>query len=119
MTTPPGGTFTMAEDLTVTRIGYGAMQLAGPRVFGPPGDRSAAVAVLRAAIDLALLISIRATIMARTTRMTLSKRRCTHIRAIYASSPKSARDEMHSAVGRRLQQEGSIRHLGVSTVSAQ
>ncbi len=44
----------MAEDLTVTRIGYGAMQLAGPRVFGPPRDRSAAVAVLRAAIDLGI-----------------------------------------------------------------
>ena len=42
----------MAEDLTVTRIGYGAMQLAGPHVFGPPRDRIAAVAVLREAIDL-------------------------------------------------------------------
>ena len=43
----PGGTFTMAADLTVTRMGYGAMQLAGPGVFGPPRDRDAAVAVLR------------------------------------------------------------------------
>jgi len=33
--TLPGGTFIMAEDLTVTRMGYGAMQLAGPGVFGP------------------------------------------------------------------------------------
>jgi pyridoxine 4-dehydrogenase len=47
MKTPPGGTFTMAADLTVTRMGYGAMQLAGPGVFGPPADREAAVAVLR------------------------------------------------------------------------
>lgn len=38
-------------DLTVSRMGYGAMQLAGPHVFGPPKDRAAAVAVLRAAID--------------------------------------------------------------------
>jgi aryl-alcohol dehydrogenase-like predicted oxidoreductase len=38
-------------DLTVTRMGYGAMQLAGPGVFGPPKDRDAAVAVLRAAVD--------------------------------------------------------------------
>ncbi len=36
----PGGTFTMAKDLTVTRVGYGAMQLAGPHVFGPPADRT-------------------------------------------------------------------------------
>ncbi|HEX4208225.1 MAG TPA: aldo/keto reductase family oxidoreductase [Ktedonobacteraceae bacterium] len=48
------GTFTMAEDLTVTRIGYGAMQLAGPNVFGPPADRDAAVAVLREAIELGI-----------------------------------------------------------------
>jgi aryl-alcohol dehydrogenase-like predicted oxidoreductase len=44
----------MAEDLTVTRIGYGAMQLAGPHVFGPPADRDAAVAVLREAIELGI-----------------------------------------------------------------
>jgi aryl-alcohol dehydrogenase-like predicted oxidoreductase len=36
---------------TVKRLGYGAMQLAGPGVFGPPKDRAAAVAVLRAAVD--------------------------------------------------------------------
>jgi pyridoxine 4-dehydrogenase len=52
--TLPGGTFTMAEDLTVTRVGYGAMQLAGPGVFGPPKDRDAAVAVLREAIELGI-----------------------------------------------------------------
>jgi pyridoxine 4-dehydrogenase len=44
----------MAEDLTVTRMGYGAMQLAGPHVFGPPKDRGAAVAVLREAVELGI-----------------------------------------------------------------
>jgi aryl-alcohol dehydrogenase-like predicted oxidoreductase len=52
--TLPGGTFTMAEDLTVTRMGYGAMQLAGPHVFGPPADRDAAIAVLRDAMELGI-----------------------------------------------------------------
>jgi pyridoxine 4-dehydrogenase len=52
--TLPGGTFAMAEGLTVTRVGYGAMQLAGPGVFGPPADRDAAVAVLREAIELGI-----------------------------------------------------------------
>src|SRR5206468_4297608 len=52
--TLPGGTFTMAENLTVTRMGYGAMQLAGPHVFGPPADRDAAVAVLREVIALGI-----------------------------------------------------------------
>jgi aryl-alcohol dehydrogenase-like predicted oxidoreductase len=37
-------------DRTVRRLGYGAMQLAGPGVFGPPKDRAAAVAVLREAV---------------------------------------------------------------------
>jgi pyridoxine 4-dehydrogenase len=50
--TLPGGTFTMGEELTVTRIGYGAMQLAGPGVFGPPADRAEAIAVLREAVEL-------------------------------------------------------------------
>jgi aryl-alcohol dehydrogenase-like predicted oxidoreductase len=47
-----GGQFTfVGTNLTVERIGYGAMQLAGPGVFGPPKDRQAAVAVLRAAVE--------------------------------------------------------------------
>ncbi|MEV5329674.1 aldo/keto reductase family oxidoreductase [Nonomuraea sp. NPDC052634] len=46
----PGGTWTLG-DLTVTRFGYGAMQLAGPYVMGPPADREGALAVLRAAVD--------------------------------------------------------------------
>jgi aryl-alcohol dehydrogenase-like predicted oxidoreductase len=43
------GTFPLG-DRTVRRLGYGAMQLAGPHVFGPPKDRAAAVAVLREAV---------------------------------------------------------------------
>jgi pyridoxine 4-dehydrogenase len=46
-----GGRFTFpATSLTVHRLGYGAMQLAGPGVFGPPKDPDAAIAVLRDAI---------------------------------------------------------------------
>src|SRR5580692_4430430 len=37
---------------TVSRVGFGAMQLPGPRVFGPPRDHDAAIAVLRRAVDL-------------------------------------------------------------------
>ncbi|TIU76820.1 MAG: aldo/keto reductase family oxidoreductase [Mesorhizobium sp.] len=43
------GTFTLG-DRTVKRLGYGAMQLAGPGVFGPPRDHDAALAVLREAV---------------------------------------------------------------------
>ena len=44
------GTFSLG-DRKVTRLGYGAMQLAGPGVFGPPKDRAVALAVLREALD--------------------------------------------------------------------
>jgi len=44
------GTFKLGGR-TVRRLGYGAMQLAGPHVFGPPKDHDAALAVLRAAVD--------------------------------------------------------------------
>src|SRR6201991_3546820 len=44
------GSFTLG-DLSVKRLGYGAMQLAGRGVFGPPKDHDAALAVLRAAIE--------------------------------------------------------------------
>lgn len=46
---PTSGTYRLGSH-TVRRLGYGAMQLAGPNVFGPPRDRAAAVAVLREAI---------------------------------------------------------------------
>ena len=46
-----GGTFTFpGTSMEVHRMGYGAMQLAGPGVFGPPKDRNAALAVLRQAV---------------------------------------------------------------------
>src|SRR5581483_7637109 len=46
-----GGSFTFpGTSMTVNRMGYGAMQLAGPQVWGPPLDVDAAVAVLREAV---------------------------------------------------------------------
>ena len=52
--TSPGGAFTLADRLSVSRMGYGAMQLAGPNVFGPPADPVAAVAVLREVVTLGI-----------------------------------------------------------------
>ena len=51
MTTPHLAGRYRLGDLTVHRLGYGAMQLAGPNAFGPPTDRKAAVAVLREAVE--------------------------------------------------------------------
>ncbi len=49
-----GGTYRLADDLELTRVGYGAMQLAGPGVFGPPRDRDEALAVLRTVVELGI-----------------------------------------------------------------
>lgn len=53
-TSLPGGTFRLADDLELTRVGYGAMQLAGPNVFGPPADRDEALRVLRTVVELGI-----------------------------------------------------------------
>jgi aryl-alcohol dehydrogenase-like predicted oxidoreductase len=48
-----GGSFTLPDtSMTVNRMGYGAMQLAGPHVWGPPRDMAAAISVLREAVGL-------------------------------------------------------------------
>jgi pyridoxine 4-dehydrogenase len=49
-TSLPGGTWTLG-DSTITRFGYGAMQLAGPWVMGPPADQDGALTVLREAVE--------------------------------------------------------------------
>ena len=46
------GTFTIGGDLTVYRLGFGAMRLTGPGIWGPPANKQEAIAVLRRALDL-------------------------------------------------------------------
>ena len=48
------GTFAIGGDLPVHRLGYGAMQLTGPGVWGEPADRVQAIAVLRRAVELGI-----------------------------------------------------------------
>jgi len=52
--TTSAGTVQLADDLVLTRMGYGAMQLAGPMVWGPPKDWDAAKSVLSAVVDLGI-----------------------------------------------------------------
>src|SRR5580698_11505254 len=52
--TTSAGTMRLADDLVLSRIGYGAIQLAGPMAWGPPKDRDAAKSVLRAVVDLGI-----------------------------------------------------------------
>ena len=46
------GAFTLGGDLTVNRLGYGAMRITGKGIWGPPEDKAAALAVLRRAVEL-------------------------------------------------------------------
>ena len=167
--TLPGGTFTMAEGLTVTRMGYGAMQLAGPGVFGPPKDRDAAIAVLREAVQLGIThIDTSDYYGPHVTNQIIKEalhpypdelRIVTKVGALrdarggwpHARSPEQLRQAVHDNLDRlgldaldvvnlrvggfdspepgsiaepfgalaQLQQEGLIKHLGVSTVSAE
>jgi pyridoxine 4-dehydrogenase len=48
------GTFAIGGDLSVHRLGFGAMQLTGPGVWGEPADRAQAIAVLRRAVELGI-----------------------------------------------------------------
>jgi aryl-alcohol dehydrogenase-like predicted oxidoreductase len=170
----PGGTFTMG-DLEVARVGYGAMQLAGKGVFGPPKDRDAAVAVLREAVAMGInnidtsdyygpYVTneiIREALHPYPEDLHLvtkvGGRRDDEGNWLRASSPEELRQAVHDNLGRlgldamdavnlrympddhggdhgggeptpwaeqvetmaALQQEGLVRHIGVSTVSAE
>lgn len=46
------GTVSLGNEISVNRLGYGAMRLTGPGIWGPPKDRKTAVAVLRRAAEL-------------------------------------------------------------------
>ena len=169
MKTLPGGTFTLENDLTVTRTGYGAMQLSGPHVFGPPADRAAAIAVLREAIDLGITHvdtsdfygphvtnqiikealypypsdlhivtkvgarrdatggwpralapeELRRAVRDNLTNLGLEGLDVVNLRVGGISSPESGSIAEPFSVLAQLQQEGLIKHLGVSNVSAE
>jgi len=55
-TATASGTFTIGSDLTVTRLGYGAMQLTGEGIWGEPADRGEAIRVLQRAVELGVTL---------------------------------------------------------------
>ena len=163
-----GGTYQMA-DLEVRRFGYGAMQLAGPGVFGPPKDRAEALAVLRAAVEMGInhidtsdfygpYVTneiIREALAPYPEDLHIvtkvGSRRDDSGRWLHARTPAELREQVHENLRRLgldamdvvnlrlggvdgpepgslapqfealadLQQQGLIRHLGLSTVSAE
>ena len=166
----PGGTFTV-DGLELTRVGYGAMQLAGPGVFGPPKDHDKAIAVLRTAVDLGIRhidtsdfygphitneiirealapypddlhivtkvgarrddtggwhpaqspADLRDQVQDNLRNLGLDALDVVNMRAVDAGSPQSGHaDSISEQFGAlaELRDQGLIRHLGVSTVSA-
>ncbi|PZF66355.1 oxidoreductase [Curtobacterium sp. MCBD17_013] len=166
-TTLPGGTYRLADDLELTRFGYGAMQLAGPNVFGPARDHDEAIAVLRTVVELGVTHIdtadfygpfvtnelIREALHPYPEQLTIVTK-VGSVRGddgawIHANEPDQLRTQVHDnlerlgvdtldvvnlrvggfdspepgSIGERfaaladLQQQGLIRHLGLSTVS--
>ncbi|GAA2061672.1 oxidoreductase [Leifsonia soli] len=164
----PGGSY-RTGDLDLTRFGYGAMQLAGPGVFGPPADRDGAIAVLRAAVEAGIThIDTAEFYGPHVTNELIHEALAPYPDTLHivtkvgaerdaegnwphARSPQQLRDQVHQnlrslgvealdVVNLRvggfdrpepgslaeqfgaladLQQEGLVRHLGLSTVSAE
>ena len=52
VTATQAGTVTLGNEISVHRLGYGAMRLTGPGIWGPPKDRNAALTILRRAVEL-------------------------------------------------------------------
>ncbi len=166
-TLPPALTYHLG-DRTVRRVGYGAMQLAGPGVFGPPRDHASALAVLRAAIaagvnhidtsdfygphvtnklirealapypdDLVLVTKLGARrssdaawlpamsadelaqgVQDNLTNLGLEQLDVVNLRSMFSPhGPAEGSIEAPLAVLARLQEQGLIRHIGVSNVT--
>ena len=162
------GTYQLG-DRQINRMGYGAMQLAGPGVFGPPSDKQQAIAVLRAAVeqgvnhidtsdyygphvtnriirealhpysdDLTLVTKIGArrddqgnwiaalskaeliqAVHDNLTNLGLEQLAVVNFRAMFSMhGPAEGTIEEPFSVLAELQQQGLIRHLGVSNVTA-
>src|ERR1700760_3790457 len=133
----PGGTYQLG-DLTVSRMGYGAMQLAGPGVFGPPADRGEAVAVLREAVALGVThIDTSDFYGPHVTNEIIREALHPYPGDLHIVTKVGARRDVFTPGGggmsepepgsiepqftalAELRQQGLIRHLGLSTVNAE
>src|SRR5712672_1673201 len=126
-----GGSFTLpGTSMTVDRMGYGAMQLAGPQVWGPPRDVAGAISVLREAVDAGVnhidtsdfygphvtneLIDAVHDNLRNLGRDTLD---VVNLRVGGVMGPSDGSIEEPLTVLAELQRQGLIRHLGLSNVT--
>ncbi|MEU9111302.1 aldo/keto reductase [Streptomyces sp. NPDC048483] len=118
------GTFALGGDLTVNRLGYGAMQLTGPGIWGEPKDPAEAVRVLRHAVELGINFidtadSYGPFVSERLIREALHPYSDDLVIATKGGVTRSGPDDWRP-VGRpeylRQQTELSLRHLGVERI---
>ncbi|GHC53885.1 aldo/keto reductase [Streptomyces flavofungini] len=118
------GTFALGGDLPVNRLGYGAMQLTGPGVWGEPKDRDEAVRVLRRAVELGVTFidtadSYGPIVNEVLIREALQPYADDLVIATKAGLSRSGPDDWR-ALGRpeylRQQTELSLRHLGLERI---
>src|SRR5918997_359066 len=95
-TATASGTFKIGGDLEVTRLGYGAMRITGDGIWGPPADHDKALDVLRKLPDLGV--------------------DAIDLWQLHRIDSKVPREEQFGVM-KELQDEGKVRHLGLSEVS--
>jgi aryl-alcohol dehydrogenase-like predicted oxidoreductase len=122
----------MVGDRNVSRMRYGAMQLAGPRVFGPPKDRDTAIAVLREAVERGVNHIDTSDyygphVTNQLTAAVHDNLRNLHVDVLDVVNLRTMLDDRRPVEGSiaeqltvlaELQQRGLIRHLGLSNVTA-
>lgn len=84
-----GGTLRLGDDLTVNRLGYGAMRLTGPGFWGEPTDPDEAVRVVRRAVELGVNFIDTADAYGPFSSDRIIRRRCTPTPTIWSSPPRS------------------------------
>src|SRR6266446_7057036 len=122
--TNPQTTFVIGGDIDVRRLGFGAMRITGPGTWGPPPDRAAARALLRRAVELGVQLidtadaygrpgHLRSACEASLRRLELDR---IDLYQLHTPDPAVPFAESIGAL-KDLQNEGKIRHIGVSNVT--
>jgi len=115
------GTFAIGGDVPVHRLGFGAMRLTGPGVWGEPADRTEAIAVLRRAIELGINLidtadSYGPYVSEELIREALHPYERIDLFQLHRIDPKVSADDQFGLL-RDLQSEGKVRHVGLSEVN--
>jgi aryl-alcohol dehydrogenase-like predicted oxidoreductase len=109
------GEFVIGEDLSVTRLGFGAMRITGKGVWGEPADRAEAIRVLRRAVELGInFIDTADSYGPNVSEEIISE--ALHPYQLHRIDPKVPAEDQLGTL-KELQAQGKIKHIGLSEVS--